>query len=341
MFFILLITLFLLSIVATRFYISIAAKKGLLDIPNHRSSHVTPTVRGGGLVFVGLWLLTLVVLKIFNSITFAVFIFYLVPTALLTILGFVEDNYTLAARWRFLIQIIVAIISLAIIGNIADFNLGFFVLSWSIINLVLAFLAILWSINLFNFMDGTDGFAATEAIFILLLSCLFFYLTGVVMVSYVLLVLVILIGGFLVCNWPKAQVFMGDVGSTPLGLIIVITALYAQKYYHIPIILWMMLYGVFLFDATITLVRRILHGERWYQAHKNHAYQRLHQAGFSHLQILCGLIVINVIITILAFLAFQFSYLITYLVLLEFILLGILYIIIEKYKPMYSKNAHI
>ena len=178
-----------------------------------------------------------------------------------------------------------------------------------------------------------DGFAGTEAVFVLVIGSLLVYLSHGFALSYALWALVVLILGFLVWNRPKAKIFMGDVGSASLGFIILLSGLVAQKYNQVPFILWLMLYGVFLFDATVTLIRRFLKGEKWHEAHRKHAYQRLNQAGWSHGKVMLGLVLINSIISVLVLIAYYHDFLTPYLFTVELAMFIVIYLRIEKLKP--------
>jgi len=144
-------------------------------------------------------------------------------------------------------------------------------------------LAVVWTINLFNFMDGIDGIAATEAIFITIAAALLAMWTGGSYASPApALVFAAACMGFLLWNWPPAKIFMGDVGSGFIGYGIVVLALAAAHNSQSAIWVWLILGGGFFVDATITLMRRLSRGERVYQAHRTHAYQWLSRRWRSH-----------------------------------------------------------
>jgi Fuc2NAc and GlcNAc transferase len=119
-----------------------------------------------------------------------------------------------------------------------------------------------------------------------------FFLSG----NLINLLLLSCIAGFLFWNWPKAKIFMGDVGSTQLGFIMVILGIYFHNTYEFSILNWIMITSPFWFDATLTLFRRWRNGENLGKAHRKHAYQRIVQAGFSHLEVNMFLLGINVFV---------------------------------------------
>jgi Fuc2NAc and GlcNAc transferase len=160
----------------------------------------------------------------------------------------------------------------------------------------LAVIGMIWFINLFNFMDGADGFASFETIIISL--ALFFFSGDVVNI-----ILIACVSGFLYWNWPKAKIFMGDIGSTQLGFILIVLGIHFHNFNKFSILNWIMLSSPFWFDATYTLFRRWRNKEELSEAHRNHAYQRAIRGGFSHLKVnLCLLLIdLSVFIMILIY----------------------------------------
>jgi len=154
---------------------------------------------------------------------------------------------------------------------------------------IFAFFMIVWFINLYNFLDGIDGYAGSEAVFLSLAGFLLF--GG----SY-FLVLVAAVSGFLIWNWHKAKIFMGDVGSTLLGYNVAIFTLYYANQDPRNLWIWIILFGLFWYDATITLFRRYRNGEKLSQAHKKHAYQRVVRSGWSHSRVVLFAMLINIVL---------------------------------------------
>jgi Fuc2NAc and GlcNAc transferase len=194
---------------------------------------------------------------------------------LLSVISLLDDIYTLKNKPRLLVQAIVSGSGLYFIGGFNSIDLGFIVFSNPYVLNSIAFFTIIWFINLFNFIDGIDGYASSESIFVI--ASLYFF-TG----ESFLLFLVMALMGFLPWNWDKAKIFMGDVGSTLLGYTIVIILFYYHKMHMVSLFEGLILTSLFWFDATYTLIRRFLNKENIGQAHRKHAYQRLVQAGFSH-----------------------------------------------------------
>jgi Fuc2NAc and GlcNAc transferase len=193
---------------------------------------------------------------------------------------------------RLCFQFITAITAFLILGGLRRFVISGFDFNYNLIIYPLVIVGMVWFINLFNFMDGVDGFASLEALIICLVI---YYLSG----DLINLVLIACISGFLYWNWPKAKIFMGDVGSTQLGFILVVLGIYFHNTFRFSVLNWIMLSSPFWFDATLTLFRRWRNSEKLSVAHKKHAYQRIVQAGFSHLKVNIWLIIINLFVVII------------------------------------------
>lgn len=338
MFFAFGIFLFLLSTVMTYSYIRLARKKLWLDIPCQRSSHVQATPRGGGVVFTILWVLTslLALTCSFWDLKQAL---VLVPgVCVVAITGFLDDRYSLSAKVRALVYSLAACFSLYCLGGFENIILSQTLhLNWAWLGTILAFFAIVWSVNLFNFMDGIDGIASLEAVFTIGVGGALLYLSGGENLAFLAWALIACVAGFLVWNKPPAKLFMGDAGSTALGFSIMVLALLGEKLYKVPALLWLILYGVFAFDATVTLARRLYAGEPFYKAHRSHAYQRL-QGYWNHRQILLGLVVLNSILSLMAILGFFYQEYILLLGFLALVLLSFLYVKIERIQPMFPNR---
>jgi Fuc2NAc and GlcNAc transferase len=256
------------------------------------------------------------------------------------LIGFLDDKYNLSALLRATIHLVCAVLAVLLISQLSINSISNYLWLEQLIVVVGATLLIVWSVNLFNFMDGLDGFASVEAIFYFSVGGYLIYITSAsfAYLSFIAWALVALLFGFLWWNKPKAKIFMGDACSSFLGFLVAIFAFYAAKHLSISIWLWIYLYGLFWFDASITLMRRILKGERWYESHRSHAYQRLHQAGFSHTQILQGQIIVNILISSLVLWAYFMPTMLLWCGLIELILLAGIYYWVELRYPMYGSK---
>lgn len=319
----------MLSVVLTKAFFLLAQNTRLMDEPNERSMHSTPTVRGGGIVFIVLPLLSLPYLCYAFGTSLSEHLLLIISCTLLAGISFLDDLYTLSIKPRFIIQAAIALCVAILIGA-DDLNFILFTLSRPIIIIPFLFLAIIWAINHFNFMDGLDGFCALQAVFLFAAYALLFDMNGALIYKELCLIFVCSLLGFLLFNFPPAKLFMGDVGSATLGLITFFLALIGQQKYGIPIVYWFLLNGLFLFDATVTLLRRVLNKERWYAPHKKHAYQRLKQLGVNTQWILVGQALINALILLVIFLFNEGKIPFSVMVFMQLSVLILIYLIIEK-----------
>jgi Fuc2NAc and GlcNAc transferase len=214
----------------------------------------------------------------------------------LAIIGFIDDHGDVPARWRFLVQVISAIWAIYWIGGLEMLRIGGLDLHLGVLGYPFGILVMVWMLNLFNFMDGIDGIEASEVIFIGLASSLLIGGGITLAPAPELLTLVAISGatfGFLLWNWPPARIFMGDVGSGVLGFLLALLMLQSAVSGKLSLVIWVILSGVFLVDATVTLLIRLTQGERWYQAHRSHAYQHASRRFGNHRTVTLGVLAIN------------------------------------------------
>lgn len=251
-----------------------ALARSLMDIPNERSSHKVPTPRGGGVAVVLGFLAAIVVLVLSGLLARPVFMALFGAGALVALIGFLDDHGHIAARWRLLAHFCGAGWALVWLGGFPPLSLlGYpFDLGWT--GHVLASIGLVWLLNLYNFMDGIDGIAGVEAVTVCLGATLLYGLAAPDGTEwYPPMLLLAATAGFLFWNFPPAKIFMGDAGSGFLGLILGILAVQSAGVSSPLFFGWIILLGVFIIDATVTLVRRVLRGEKFYEAHRSHAYQ--------------------------------------------------------------------
>ncbi len=291
-----------LSFLLTYIIKKIANRFRIIDIPNERSSHVLPTPRGGGLAIVITWYIGISILFYFNRIESSLY-YALLCGAFLAIVSLIDDVINLKPIFRLLAQVITALGAFIFLKGINTVFIAGAEINYTFILYPLTIIGIVWFINLFNFLDGIDAYASLEAIFIGLVLYLF---TG----DIINVILIVCVLGFLIWNWPKAKIFMGDVGSTQLGFVLIILGIYFHNTSEFTIIHWVILSSPFWFDAIFTLFRRWKNKEKLSQAHKKHAYQRIVQAGFSHLKTDMYLLGINAIIVLFIFISIRYEFLI-------------------------------
>lgn len=292
---VLLLLILILSFTGTFIIIKVAVKKNILDIPNVRSSHSTPTPRGGGIAIVLSWYLGLFGLKLLDLIESHLF-YALLSGFLLAFISLLDDLYSIKPWIRILFQTLTVIIGMFLINGFTILYLNDLVITYPILLSIIAIIGAIWFINLYNFMDGIDGYASVEAIVISL---------GLLIITRnpIFLLLIFAVLGFLIWNWPKAKIFMGDIGSTQLGYILVILGIYFNNNHEFNIFGWLILTSLFWFDASLTLFRRWRNNEKMSQAHKKHAYQRIVQSGFSHQKTILYAVLINLIFIVFVFLS--------------------------------------
>lgn len=333
-----LVILFILSLGLTAWFRCYALKKDLMDHPNHRSSHAQPTPRGGGVVFCALFLLALMVLPVLHMAPLDSFRVLGVPALMIALLGYFDDVYGLPAKLRFAVQTAAAVLFLYLLEIDYSSYLHGWLIAWHGAGIVLMIISIVWSTNLYNFMDGTDGIASMEAIFVYGVGGVLLWMQAAQTLAYLAWALVAAVSGFLVWNWPRAKIFMGDVASSFLGFLIIPFALFGYFEYGLSVFVWFILYLAFSMDATLTLLRRLLHKEKIWQAHKLHAYQRLHQAGYSHLQVLWIMMSLNTVLSLLAVLAMRHQQWLAETVAVAVVVYLCFYAVVEYKKPMYGQR---
>jgi UDP-N-acetylmuramyl pentapeptide phosphotransferase/UDP-N-acetylglucosamine-1-phosphate transferase len=258
----------LLTCLTTRVLIPILAHREILDRPNERSSHQVATPRGGGIAVIGSILLAWIVLARTETVPSGGIA---LGAVFLAAVSWLDDLRGLSPVVRLLPQAAAVAIGVFVLPGRQDpFQLAAIGLVW------------MWWINLFNFMDGIDGLAGSEAAAIGT-GLLLFTSVGAGPDPALRSLAAAVTGaaiGFLVWNWSPARIFLGDVGSVPLGYVLGFLLLGLAVRGHWRIALILPLY--FLADATITLARRLLRGERIWQAHREHFYQQAVRRGLGH-----------------------------------------------------------
>ena len=270
-----------------------AVSKSLMDIPNGRSSHSVPTPRGGGVSIVVTFLLGLAFLAAEQQLTMSSVLAFAGAGGLIAIIGFMDDHGHIAARWRLLGHFAAAAWALFWIGGLAPLNILGATLDLGLIGNILAAFYLVWMLNLYNFMDGIDGIASVEAVCACLGACIIYIICGFNELIGLPLLLAAAVAGFLFWNFPPAKIFMGDAGSGFLGVVLGLLSLQAAWVSPQLFWVWLILLGVFIVDATYTLIRRMVRGDKVYEAHRSHAYQFASRR-FGHLRVTWAVGVINV-----------------------------------------------
>lgn len=273
-----------------------ALRVHMLDIPNARSSHITPTPRGGGIGMVLTFLAGSILTASSSALPPGVMANALLACSLVAIIGFIDDHYPLSTLLRLSVH---ALSSVILLSTIEVPNL----LPWTAsgthiygLDYLILGIALVWLLNLYNFMDGIDGIAAIEGLSVICGALFILWINGSLEVygSWIG-ILGMSVAGFLIWNWPPAKIFMGDVGSGFLGFTLGCFAILTSVNQGINIWSWFILLAVFIVDATVTLLRRLCRGDRFWMAHRSHAYQILSRRYKSHGKVTLGVLLINTI----------------------------------------------
>jgi UDP-N-acetylmuramyl pentapeptide phosphotransferase/UDP-N-acetylglucosamine-1-phosphate transferase len=297
----------------------------MIAIPNARSLHDVPTSKGGGLAIVVSWYIGITWLYFFEFLETDLYL-ALLSGIFIAAISLIDDFYGVKPAIRLFVHLITAIIAFWLIGGLRPLIIPQIHFGYNFIVYPIAITGIVWFINLFNFMDGADGLASVEAIFI---SAVLFVMTW----NLSAILLIFCVGGFLCWNWPKARIFMGDTGSTQLGFILVILGIYSHNNFDFSILNWIMLSSPFWFDATLTLLRRWRNGEKLSEGHRKHVYQRLVRMGYSHARVNHFLIMVNISIVILITIYREIKFLQIPLFILTLILYYLITLWVDKRIP--------
>ncbi len=262
----------------------------VVDQPDARRSHSRATPRGGGVIMALALILLALGLSLNNVHVAGILLFVVLMTALP---GWMDDRSSLPVRLRLMIQCAFAAGLIIFQGLPAIVSLGPVSLSSTLGIGFLAALAIVWMVNLHNFMDGSDGLAGQQAVVQGGLYALLFWQSGQPALATVALGLVAVALGFLRFNWPPASLFMGDSGSLLVGGLVAWFALASLQGDSAGLLMCVLISSVFVVDSTLTLLRRLVKKQPWYTPHREHAYQALLARGASHGQVLMIYVSIN------------------------------------------------
>ncbi len=284
---------FIAALALTGLWLWLARSRAWLDRPNFRSSHEIPIPLSGGVGIV----VPFVVLALWpqRPAPDAQGYWMLAAAAGLATTGLIDDFCRLGIRLRLFLQLLAVASLWPLLVALPPLVLPFALVLHGAVLAALLSVAVLWLVNLYNFMDGIDALAATEGIFVCTALALLTMLAGHPNPDTSLLYLGGTLAGFLFFNLPPARIFLGDVGSYFLGFMISVIGfqLIAEGklgYWTLPILL-----GTFVADASTTLLGRVLAGAVWYHGHRSHAYQLLAARWQSHGLVVVANLVINVV----------------------------------------------
>jgi UDP-N-acetylmuramyl pentapeptide phosphotransferase/UDP-N-acetylglucosamine-1-phosphate transferase len=279
----LILLVFLLSAGFTWYLCHPAARLRILDAPNPRSLHEIPVPRTGGLAVLAA--------AVLGSLPFSVvrvedanFISVMAAVMLIVFVSLLDDRHGLSAMLRLLIHAVSAVL-VVLLGGLVPETLELPVWQWrwpAEISLAFTALFIIWMTNLYNFMDGMDGFAGGMSLLGFSAYAVLGWQAGEPLFTMASLIIAAAAAGFLVFNFPPARIFMGDVGAAPLGFLCACLSLWAAVENIFPIWVGILVFSPFIADATVTLLSRLVAGQRIWEAHQSHYYQRLVRLGWGH-----------------------------------------------------------
>ncbi len=284
-----------LSFIITSVVRRTAIKRNQFDIPNERSSHNQPTPRGAGLAVVIAFSFSLIVLLIRGDLEQKTFTAIFLPGLIVATIGYLDDRCKVTAtRVRLLAHIVAGLVAVYILGGLPPMPVFGETLTLGLLGDLIAVVYLVWLLNLFNFMDGIDSITGIET----LSSCLIITILMINKTSsdqwQMPMLLASAVLGFLYFNWPPAKIFLGDIGSGYIGFTVGTISLAMAKTEPVFTWAWIILLGVFIVDATVTLIRRLVTKQRVYLAHRSHAYQHLATQSSQHLKVSLSIAAINI-----------------------------------------------
>ncbi|MFI7838712.1 glycosyltransferase family 4 protein [Pseudomonas asiatica] len=272
-----------------------ALSASMIDVPNARSSHKVPTPRGGGVAIVVSFLVGLLALAFAGALHTSLVWGLFGAGLIAALVGFLDDHGHVPARWRLLGHFSAAAWGLVWLDGAPPLELFGTVFSLGLVGHVLAAVYLVWMLNLYNFMDGIDGLASVQAVTACIGGALLCWLGGQASQLWLSGLMLASVAGFLIWNFPPAKIFMGDAGSGFLGIMLGLLALQATWVSPAFFWSWLILMGVFVVDATWTLIRRLLRGEKVHEAHRSHAYQFASRQYGSHRVVTLSILLINIV----------------------------------------------
>ena len=271
-----------------------ALKTNRLDVPNERSSHTSPTPRGAGLAVVVAFLLGLIALLVEDTISDEVFLAIAIPGLVVALIGWLDDRgHLTSAKWRLIGHFACASLAVWLTGGLPGLPLANSTIDFGLAGNIAAVVYLVWMLNLFNFMDGIDLITGVQTVTTSAGVVMLLLISTESDLWKIFAIMTASILGFLFFNLPPAKIFLGDVGSGFIGFTTAVISLVVAE--DEPLVAWAMiiLLAVFVTDATVTLLRRLLSREHVYVAHRTHAYQHLSKKLNRHLPVSLGVGAIN------------------------------------------------
>jgi Fuc2NAc and GlcNAc transferase len=311
-------------------------EKNIIDTPNQRSLHTTPKIRGGGIAILICYELFILLFFLFDYIAKELFISQIAGGVIIGTAGWLDDRNHVPVIVRFLCHFLSAIILSYLFNRLLSVNILGTDYNLSILGAVIFVLYVVWMINLYNFMDGIDGIAISQlivpSIFIAVVSGLNHY-NEAYLISIIIIASSIF---FYKYNWPPSKMFMGDVLSGFIGYYFAALTIYLNNILKISIFIIPVLLSVFIYDATVTLIKRIVKKEKIWEAHNDHYYQKFAKV-YGHKKVTVAVIIFNFILFLPAYIIFKFPKLDLYIAIITYIFIsGIVYLLKRKYLKIYK-----
>jgi len=285
--------IFFASLIFTYGYIRMARVMGPCAVPNHRSLHQKITPKGGGIVIAVVMLLGMLTLHMNHYINLDKFLMFYGIGIVVAIWGFSDDCLDINAKYRLAIQLAIALTVCMAFGGLPVLPLGFASVHLFWAGYLIAVPAFVWFYNLNNFIDGIDGMAISAAIYCSLAASFILHFAHADQLAVLLLMLAVASTGFLVFNWPKAKLFLGESGSAYISYFFSVIILLSLHTSDITIWVWLIIFGYYVADTTATNLTRALTLPKWYLPHRSHAYQNLARCWNSHLKMLLLVLTID------------------------------------------------
>jgi len=276
--------------VLTRHVRRYAIERKLVDFPNARGLHKKILPRGGGAAIVIVVSLCLIALQRSALIDERIAVLWVGCGVGFGLLGWADDHIDISSLIRFISQLVLAFGFCIAVFMQPSAETLWWAETWRLLGTVVVSVAIVWFVNLYNFMDGADGFAGSEAVVVATTGAFISGASGAIDTMLLSLAIAGSSAGFLIWNWEPARIFLGDVGSYFLGFQFCALIIH-DLYFGTAPWMWLILLSPFITDATLTLLRRIFKRERWWQAHRSHIYQLLILHGRSHAMVSLSLAV--------------------------------------------------
>lgn len=253
-----------------------ALRAQMLDLPGQRRNHAQPTPRGGGVGVVAGALLPLSLLLSHTTWAGSLLTVYVLAVLMVALVGWIDDRRGVSAAIRLCVQMVAATLFVVTLWHVQGEALASFAV-------VGVWLLVVGLANAWNFMDGINGIAASQAVLVAAVLAVMWY--PVLPWSMAAVALAAACAAFVPFNLPHARIFLGDVGSVPIGFMLAALIGISVAAGRLQWPMALVLVSAFGIDSALTLGQRIVRGKRWWRAHREHTYQWLVRAGLPHWQV--------------------------------------------------------